>query len=251
MLATTDTDGVLYCLTDANKHISQIINDDKRLQSINFYSLFGIHTGNLVSSQFCFSSEIIDAQTSMTYFIFRYYASNIGRWINRDPIQEDGGIHIYAFCQNNPNMFTEHLGKSFWDYIPFVSTAMHLINRPKGIHPSDYIAHPPTIEDCCNFNKLTSLPGEDPEQRCIDDINNQLNSYWRKYINWGISSDIIEILAGEIITKYVTKKMLQAYLGPALVLDATTDGLLVAYNILSMHFAAKEVKEEKCKCKYN
>ncbi len=249
MLATTDTDSVLYCLLDANKHIMQMVNESKRLQSINYYSLFGILTGYLDSSQFCFSSEIIDAQTSMTYYIFRYYAPNIGRWINRDPIQENGGIHIYVFCQNNPNMFIEHLGKSFWDYIPFVSTAIHLINRPKGIHPSDYIAHPPSFEDCCKFN-LTSFPDEDPEQRCIDDINNQFNRYWRAYVNWGISSDFIEELAGGIITKYMTKKMLQVYLGSAFMIDAFGDGALVIYNIFSMYNVAKEIMEEKCKCKY-
>jgi hypothetical protein len=44
--------------------------------------------------------------------------------------------------------------------------------------------------------------------------------------------------------------MLQVYLGSAFMIDAFGDGALVIYNIFSMYNVAKEIMEEKCKCKY-
>ncbi len=31
---------------------------------------------------------------------FRYYSSELGRWLSRDPIQEKGGINLYVICRN-------------------------------------------------------------------------------------------------------------------------------------------------------
>lgn len=32
----------------------------------------------------------------------RWYSPNTGRWLSRDPIQEEGGINLYAFVGNSP-----------------------------------------------------------------------------------------------------------------------------------------------------
>lgn len=32
-----------------------------------------------------------------------FYDPNLQRWINRDPIGEEGGVNLSAFCGNNPN----------------------------------------------------------------------------------------------------------------------------------------------------
>jgi uncharacterized protein RhaS with RHS repeats len=31
-----------------------------------------------------------------------FYDSNLGRWVNRDPIEEDGGLNLYGFVGNSP-----------------------------------------------------------------------------------------------------------------------------------------------------
>ncbi|NLX06393.1 MAG: RHS repeat-associated core domain-containing protein [Phycisphaerae bacterium] len=49
-----------------------------------------------------FSSKYTDAETGLAYFGYRYYNSGMGRWINRDPIEEEGGINIYCFVANSP-----------------------------------------------------------------------------------------------------------------------------------------------------
>ncbi|WP_343028759.1 RHS repeat-associated core domain-containing protein, partial [Akkermansia muciniphila] len=36
------------------------------------------------------------------YYNYRYYNPKDGRWINRDPIAEEGGWDLYGFVDNNP-----------------------------------------------------------------------------------------------------------------------------------------------------
>lgn len=41
------------------------------------------------------------ALIQITYYGFRYYDPVTGRWPSRDPIEEDGGLNVYAFVGNN------------------------------------------------------------------------------------------------------------------------------------------------------
>ncbi len=43
---------------------------------------------------------------------YRYYNPQIGRWINRDPIEERGGLNLYAFVGNGSISITDYLGLS-------------------------------------------------------------------------------------------------------------------------------------------
>ena len=37
----------------------------------------------------------------------RWYWPAYGRWISRDPIEEEGGENLYAFCGNNPVCYAD------------------------------------------------------------------------------------------------------------------------------------------------
>jgi len=37
----------------------------------------------------------------MVYYLYRFYSPQLGRWINRDPIEEAGGINLYGFVGND------------------------------------------------------------------------------------------------------------------------------------------------------
>lgn len=41
---------------------------------------------------------------------YRYYSSSLGRWINRDPKEEDDGKNLYGFVENNPIGYFDLLG---------------------------------------------------------------------------------------------------------------------------------------------
>ncbi|MBR3085389.1 MAG: RHS repeat-associated core domain-containing protein [Kiritimatiellae bacterium] len=49
-----------------------------------------------------FSTKYFDAEIGLYYYGYRYYKPEFMRWLNRDPIGEDGGVNLYAFCWNNP-----------------------------------------------------------------------------------------------------------------------------------------------------
>jgi RHS repeat-associated protein len=56
-----------------------------------------------------FSTKYRDRETELLYFGYRYYAPAVGRWLGKDPIEEDGGIALYGMVGNNT--------LSNWDYL--------------------------------------------------------------------------------------------------------------------------------------
>jgi RHS repeat-associated protein len=49
-----------------------------------------------------FSSKYTDDESDFLYYGHRYYNPSTGRWLNRDPIRERGGINLYCFVNNDP-----------------------------------------------------------------------------------------------------------------------------------------------------
>jgi RHS repeat-associated protein len=41
---------------------------------------------------------------------YRAYDPNTGRWLSRDPIEEDGGLNLYGYVSNNPLNAWDRLG---------------------------------------------------------------------------------------------------------------------------------------------
>jgi RHS repeat-associated protein len=40
--------------------------------------------------------------SGVRYYGFRYYSPNTGRWLSRDPMEEEGGLNLYGMVNNNP-----------------------------------------------------------------------------------------------------------------------------------------------------
>ena len=59
---------------------------------------------------FGFSTKYHDRETALVSYLMRFYNPPYGRWLNRDPIGEDGGENLYAFCGNNPVSIFDALG---------------------------------------------------------------------------------------------------------------------------------------------
>jgi RHS repeat-associated protein len=53
---------------------------------------------------FRFSTKYQDDETDLLYYGYRYYNASMGRWCNRDPLEEAGGLNMYsAFNNSSPN----------------------------------------------------------------------------------------------------------------------------------------------------
>lgn len=63
-----------------------------------------------------YSTKFTDIETALVYYGLRFYSPSQGRFINRDPIEEQGGLNLYAFCGNNSVNRWDYLGNVFvWD----------------------------------------------------------------------------------------------------------------------------------------
>jgi RHS repeat-associated protein len=49
---------------------------------------------------FRFSTKYQDDESDLFYYGYRYYNPGLGRWISRDPIEEKGGMNLYAVAAN-------------------------------------------------------------------------------------------------------------------------------------------------------
>jgi RHS repeat-associated protein len=59
-----------------------------------------------------FSTKPRDHATGLYYYGYRWYDPYTGRWINRDPIEESGGVNLYGFVGNSPQFYVDVLGGS-------------------------------------------------------------------------------------------------------------------------------------------
>jgi RHS repeat-associated protein len=63
---------------------------------------------------FLFHAEFLDTDTSLYHYGYRYYAPALGRWLTRDPIEEEDGFNLYAFSRNDAINAVDSLGLEAW-----------------------------------------------------------------------------------------------------------------------------------------
>jgi len=87
----------------------------------------------------------------------------LGRWINRDPIGEEGGINLTLYCENNAIGHFDILGLA--SYLPPVLPPPGAIPIP-GPTPKPNPNPPPNITDCPK--KAPAISGG--SAWCLDDV---------------------------------------------------------------------------------
>ena len=94
-----------YYVTDGNKNVTALLDADGVRVAKYTYNPFGRilnSEGALAEiNPFRFSSEYHDDETGLVYYNYRYYSPELGRWIKRDPIEEEGGVNLYAMVWND------------------------------------------------------------------------------------------------------------------------------------------------------
>lgn len=58
-----------------------------------------------------FSSKYFNMETGLYYYGYRFYSLELRRWLNRDPIAENGGLNLYCLCNNNALCSIDTLGR--------------------------------------------------------------------------------------------------------------------------------------------
>ena len=102
-----NTNGVHFVSYDLNGNVMGLVKATNGTVSASYeYGPFGellVSTGTMASSNpFRFSTKYRDNETDLYYYGYRYYSPSLGRWISRDPVEEQGGLNLYGFVNNDP-----------------------------------------------------------------------------------------------------------------------------------------------------
>jgi len=102
---------------DANGNVLALLNATSgATASIYEYDSYGnlirneVADAAIADSPFRFSTKYSDIETGLLYYGHRYYSPWLGRFICRDPKEEDGGRNLYAFLHNNAINHVDLLG---------------------------------------------------------------------------------------------------------------------------------------------
>jgi RHS repeat-associated protein len=92
-----------YFRTHRNS-VVELADNMGNLQAQYIYDAFGRVRKSVgsSSSDFQFSGYYFHASSGLNLATHRAYSSSLGRWISRDPLNEDGGLNLYAYVSNDP-----------------------------------------------------------------------------------------------------------------------------------------------------
>jgi RHS repeat-associated protein len=127
-------------LYDGNGNVTELVDLAHGTISARYeYGAFGesisVDGGAVATANpFRFSTKYLDAESGFYNYGYRIYGS--GRWLNRDPIEEQGGVNLYEMVSNDPVNQSDYLGlwnlpsNGAWDGEPGNSSF-----KPNGPYP--------------------------------------------------------------------------------------------------------------------
>ena len=102
-----------YYHADGNGNITAMMDQWGTLSAAYRYDPYGrtiVQNGPMATTNaYRFSSKEHHEQSGLYYYGYRFYSPELQRWLNRDPIAENGGINLYGFVGNN--------GVNKWDVL--------------------------------------------------------------------------------------------------------------------------------------
>jgi len=109
---------------DANGNISEYVDGGGSIVAHYEYDAFGNEISRsgaeAQSHPFRFSTKYTDDESGLVYYGYRFYNPGLGRWVNRDPIGELGGLNVYGFVGNASVVDYDTLGLwgGIWPGLP-------------------------------------------------------------------------------------------------------------------------------------
>ena len=141
-MAFTDHTGenaITYFYThDLTKNVCEVLSRDGSAVSVVTeydYTSFGAVTASNTATPniFMFSSEVFDPETLLIYYNYRHYNPLDGRWISRDPIEENGGWNLYSMVRNSTINLNDVYGEGIKDFFSAIWTGITTAFAPPGL----------------------------------------------------------------------------------------------------------------------
>ena len=114
-LLAVSVDGVFYIpCYDHNGNIVLYVSETGSIAAQYtddpYGNVIGQSGGRAATFVFGFSTKYHDREMGMVSYQRRFYRPDLGRWLNRDPIEEEGGENVYCFVENSPSLFVDFGG---------------------------------------------------------------------------------------------------------------------------------------------
>ena len=108
---TSENKAASYYITDEQGSIRYILDQSGEVLNFYQYSAFGetIISEETTPNRLRYNAQTEDELTGLYYLRARYYAPDIGRFIQEDVIYNDG-LNLYAYCNSNPVMYSDPSG---------------------------------------------------------------------------------------------------------------------------------------------
>ena len=168
-------------------HLSSIreVTDSTGALRVSFtYDLFGNRTklsGDL-NTVVGYTGHHHHAASNLILTMYRAYDAELGRWLLRDPIEEEGGINLYGYVSNNPVNGVDPLGlelqemvNTVWNVEPYdASVAKSQAIRAEAIAsnsklPGKYDGPQDAYRHCVLSCLITKYLGEDQAKQVTDE----------------------------------------------------------------------------------
>ncbi|MGN0835025.1 MAG: RHS repeat domain-containing protein [Candidatus Spyradosoma sp.] len=109
-------DNLYFPTVDLTKNVCELVDFYGDIAATYDYAPFGAVSAGTPSgaaapaNPFQFSSEFYDSELGLVYYNYRHYSPTDGRWLSRDPIEEQGGLNLYGIYKNNFLEKSDYLG---------------------------------------------------------------------------------------------------------------------------------------------
>ena len=147
ILSRTTATGAAFYGYDGNGNVSLLTDSAGQDVGHYRYDAFG-NTLEAVGPRagenpYRFSTKELHGPSGLVDFGFRFYSPGMGRWLNRDPIREAGGVNLYHFVHNSPiNAFDSYGLDGGWAKGPWANDPYgdELEKATKGFATADEAA---------------------------------------------------------------------------------------------------------------
>ena len=109
-------DGTWYAYgLDLTGNVTEIFGKAGYLRTVYTYTPYGeVAAEGDVTQPIQWSSEYSDDELGLVYYNYRHLNPHDGRWISRDPIEEQGGWNLFAYVKNQPIFLKDYVGLISW-----------------------------------------------------------------------------------------------------------------------------------------
>ena len=106
--------------SDGNGNVTALVSTNGLIVARYHYDPYGntlAASGPLAEANvYRFSSKEWHANAGLYYYGYRFYEPNLQRWLNRDPVQEFGGLNLYTYVGNDALNEIDLLGLAYGDW---------------------------------------------------------------------------------------------------------------------------------------